>query len=376
MIHRFLSFSNYLLQIMLCMTISLSAAGELPDLPELPSLPDISKSTQNSSPSVSLPPMGVTLNSGSLPAASGVKKNVLETNLMDGGAGKDAKGSWFKKRHWLLKAREQQDKINILLVSIQDVGAPQYDAKRAAFDKDADAFYAKIGFGKGEVEALLDDLSPYFDMNVRAKGTLASQKLEASLSSSKNYQKYYDTALLQGQLKSDLAAIADIESAIDSRIEQFQTIIQQASAKAVEAQKIVNDLFSLVNHEAARESYYRLEGITSYLEAVLKFVKTDLATDVDKVIALGKGRMDEVAKVVAGIKNVCDELKNDLESQDKKDVDEKKVESDAKVDVARESREQQASTNFPDKKEESTSVFALVVSYFLGFWHFLTTLFS
>jgi hypothetical protein len=368
MIHRFLSFSTCLLQIVFCMTTSLFSLSELPELPSLPSLPDVSKSTKNSSPSALLPPAGATLSSPGLSSVSGMKKSVLETSSPDISS-KDAKGSWFKKRHWLLKAREQQDKINILLVSIQDVGAPQYDSKRAAFDKDADAFYAKIGFGKGQVEALLEDLAPYFDMNVRAKGTLASQKLEASLSSSKNYQKYYDTALLQGQLKSDLSAIADIESALDSRIEQFHTIIQQASAKALEAQKIVNDLFSMINHEAARESYYRLEGITAYLEAVLKFVKVDLAADVDKVIALGKGRMDEVAKVVTGIKNVCEELKKDLESQDKKVSEEKDAQGEP---VDEKTVEQPTHTDVLNKSEDR-SFFGILVSYLVAFWNFLTT---
>ncbi|MBM3894020.1 hypothetical protein FJ366_00250 [Candidatus Dependentiae bacterium] len=355
-----------LIQVVLCVTSSFAPIADLPSLPDLPPLPDVAIPSVTQSSSKPLPPP--ISNQGALGTTGPAKKNVLDSGATDG---KESRGSWFKKRHWLLKARELQEKINALLVDIQAVSAPQYDSKRASFDKEADDFYAKIGFGKGQIEALFDDLAPYFEMGSKAKATLASQKLEASLSSSKNYQKYYDTALLQSQLKSDLSAIADIESAIDSRIEQFQKIIQQAGSKAGEAQKIINDIFSMVNHEEARDLYYRLEGIHSYLEAVLKFVKTDLASDIDKVIGLGKNRMDEVSKVVLSIKTVCDELKKGLEDQDKKMEEQPAEKSDEKAEQSR----AQDRAEGTEKKESEKSLVAMFFDFLASFFSFFIRLF-
>ncbi len=289
----------------------LIAGAELPALPDLPPLPDLSSSESS----------GALANSPQLKRDivldSAISRNGLDTQILEDD-GKDLRGSWFKKRHWLLKSREQQEKINSLVLAIQDVGSPLYDSKRASFDKDILSFYEKIGVEKGQSEGLLELLAPYFDMSFKGKATIASQALEAKLSSSKNYQKYFDTKLLMGQLKSDLQAIADLEDAVISRVDQFEKVTQQALSKVSEAQKIISDIFSMVSHEAARDGYYSLEGITSYLEAVLKFVKNDLASDLDKVISLGKTRMDEVSRVVLGIKAVCDELKKDIVDSDKK----------------------------------------------------------
>jgi len=284
---------------------------ELAPLPDLPPLPSISSSE----------PSGLLVAESKfkkeiVPDAV-VSKNGLDTQILEDD-GKDLRGSWFKKRHWLLKAREQQEKINSLVLSIQDVSSPMYDSKRAAFDKDIVSFYEKVGVGKGQTEALLELLAPYFDMSFKGKATVATQALEAKLSSSKNYQKYFDTKLLMGQLKSDLQAIADLEDAVTGRVDQFEKVTQQALSKVSEAQKVISDMFSMVSHDAARDAYYSLEGITSYLEAVLKFVKNDLASDLDKVISLGKTRMDEVSRVVLGIKAVCDELKKNIVDEDKK----------------------------------------------------------
>ena len=228
--------------------------------------------------------------------------------------GKELSGSWWKKRHWLLKAREQQEKANALVAQIQALGLPSYDAKRAAFNKDVSSFYEKIGMDRGKVDALLDELSPYFyPAGKEAEGQLVT-KGSSYLASSKKFQDYFDATVMVAQLKADLKAVADLDAGASERVAQFEKTCQQAVQKAAEAQSTINEMFALVNHDAARDLYYKLEGIVAYLDAVLKFVKTDLASDLDRVVGLARTKMDDVSKIVASARTACEKIKTAAET--------------------------------------------------------------
>jgi len=290
-----------------CSTMLLAA---LPELPPLPSLSDAVASGGTLDAFLSKPAGG-----DKAPVADG-RTNVIDTQILDS-QGKDLSGSWWKKRHWLLKAREQQEKINTLVADIQAQGLPLYDAKRASFNKDVSSFYEKNGMERGKVDALLEELSPYFSpASKEAEGQLVS-KNSSYLASSKKFQDYFDATVMVAQLKADLKAVADFDAGVSERVAQYEKTCQQAVQKAAEAQSVINDMFALVSHEAARDSYYKLEGIVGYLEAVLKFAKNDLAGDLDRVIGLARTKMDDVSKVVANARAACEKIKTS--SQDQKE---------------------------------------------------------
>ncbi len=283
-------------------------AGALPDLPPLPSLPGASAPSAPLKSSAVLPDVASATTS-----SSDGRTNIVDTAMLDA-QGKDLGGSWFKKRHWTLKAREQQEKANSLVSEIQAQGLPLYDSKRALFSKDVVAFYDKIGMDRGKVDALLDELSPYFYPGGAEAGNQLVTKGTSYLNTSKKFQDYFDATLKVAQLKADLQAIADLDAAVSDRVSLFEKTCQQAVQKAAEAQAVINDMFALLNHDAARDSYYKLEGIVGYLEAVLKFVKTDLSSDLDRVIGLAKSRMSDVSKVVATARDACEKIKKDAET--------------------------------------------------------------
>lgn len=293
--------------------LGLVQAG-LPALPALPSLPVL--------PPLAVPPAsaGVVLEGKSTSAAVGAKGSspVLAsrssvTTMLDttsaGGDDQEVRGSWFKKRHWLLKAREQQEKINSLVADIQEAGGGLYDTKRANFNQDVATFYEKNAVGRGQIDELLDQLSPYFTQPSQAGPQVVVGKDIAPLSSSRKFQDYFDNTVLFAQLKADLQAIVDIDAGVAERVAQFEKCSQDALTKSAEAQSVVNEMFAMVNHEKARESYYKLEGIAGYLEAILRFVKNDLSSDMDKIIGLGRSRMDEVSKVIVNVRAACEALK-------------------------------------------------------------------
>lgn len=290
-----------------CSTMLLAG---LPELPPLPSLSDVAKPVGASDASLSK------FSGGDKGAVLDGRANVIDTQILDS-QGKDLSGSWWKKRHWLLKAREQQEKINALVADIQAQGLPLYDAKRALFNKDVSVFYEKIGMERGEVDALLEELSPYFSPGSKeAEGQLVS-KNSSYLASSKKFQDYFDATVMVAQLKADLKAVADYDAGVNERVAQYEKTCQQAVQKAAEAQSVINDMFALVSHEAARDSYYKLEGIVGYLDAVLKFVKNDLASDLDRVVGLARTKMDDISKVVSNARAACEKIKNS--SQDQKE---------------------------------------------------------
>lgn len=329
-----------------CWNFVVNSAGGLPALPPLPALAD-------------LPPLPLS-GSQSLPGDTSSKKvaspeisvpsrsNVLDTESLDSG-GKDLSGSWFKKRHWSIKARDLQEKINSLVSDVQALGSPLYDTKRAAFNKDVSTFYEKIGMEQGKVDTLLEELAPYFNP---ASKDVAVRSV-SHFSSTKKFQDYFDATVMVAQLKSDIKAIADLDAGVGERVAQFEKCSQQAIQKASEAQSIINEMFAFVNHEAARDSYYKLEGIVVYLEAVLKFAKNDLASDFDRVVGLARVKMDDVSKVVASARAACDALQKPVTPDDKKESDKSPKQPD-KVEKNNDAQSQAASVDESsvDKKND------------------------
>lgn len=294
---------------MCCNFLLADALLELPSLPSLDSdIPSVGSSSK-SSDSVST----AKKSKKEVFATPEARVNVIDTQMLDA-QGKDLSGSWWKKRHWLLKAREQQEKANNLVAQIQALGLPSYDSKRASFNKDVTSFYEKIGMERGKVDALLDELSPYFyPAGKEAEGQLVTTG-SSYLASSKKFQDYFDATVMVAQLKADLKGVADLSAGVGERVAQYEKTCQDVVQKAAEAQSTINEMFALVNHDVARDLYYKLEGIVTYLEAVLKFVKTDLAADLDRVIALAKTKMDDVSKIVVTARTACEKIKDVAET--------------------------------------------------------------
>ena len=352
-------------QVALCSSIEM-----LPALPALPDLPALSLSSDAASSNLTkkLPA------EPSLPIVMPAQSNSLDTVVA---GGQDGRGSWFKKRHWLLKAREQQEKINSLVSSVQDVGGSLYDSKRAAFNQAVEDFYEKNSVGRGQIDQLLDQLAPYFNQSGKKEDDKSGDSDASALASSKKFQEYFDNTVLFAQLKADLAAIADIDSGVAERVAQFEKCSQQALQKAAEAQKIVNEIFPMINHEKARESYYKLEGIAAYLDAILKFVKADLATDLDKLIGLGKSRMDDVSKVVINIRAACDTLKKSDSTVDdsaKKNNPEPVINVDQSIEVDQNS-DAPKKTEENVVKEPASSASHGIFEYLVRFFYWFVDLF-
>jgi hypothetical protein len=350
-----------------------AAGGALPALPALPSLPSLSASSSNMSVAPESMIAPVASNASMLPAISpnSAVLSVFDTSAAVS-AGADARGSWFKKRHWLLKAREQQEKINGLVAQIQDVGGAMYDAKRSAFNQDAAAFYEKNSVGRGQIDQLLEQLAPYFNQPSKSDDGSVVDKDMARLSTSKKFQDYFDNTVLFAQLQSDLKAIVDIDSGVSERVTQYEKCSQQALQKSAEAQALINDMFGMINHEKARDSYYKLEGMATFLDALLKFVKNDLAGDLDKVMALGRTKMDEVSKVVGNVRLACEAIKKNNAASDVKAtpsgdssaISDESRSASSSSSKNKKSSEQQAEEVFSGEALEPRSFLYSVVRFF------------
>ncbi len=357
----------------------LPALPALPSLPAMPAFPSPSNANLGAPASIApaLPPFPASSPVSVVAAPAGGSSNSLDT-VMRGAGSDEARGSWWKKRHWLLKAREQQEKINGLVAQVQDAGAA-YDTKRASFDRSVADFYGKNGVEVGNIDALLAQLTPYFDQANKSGVSTLDDSDTGRLRSTKDFQAYYDNTTLFAQLKSDLQSITDIDSGVSDRVAVFEQCNQQAIQKAAEAQSTVNDMFSMISHDTARDSYYKLEAMAGFLGAILKFVTNDLSSDLDKITSLGQSRMNDVGKSIASIRAAMNALQKD-EISSRNDMT--LTPSVQALDSSLTSSQSNSADNSVHSGDTGVSLHAssgllnMILGYFAGVYRTLTRLFK
>ena len=286
----------YLFSMLTLLTLSLSA--ELPDLPALPDLPSFDSEEASSADDSlfdlddkpdSMPPLGGPSGLPDKKDSLGPPKVSPSKSSSSGPdtelsriANARTRGNWAKKRMWLLKAREQQDLILNLLEEIQEYASGVYDKNLAQIDDELDDFYRTLGAQRGKAEEWVSSLQKYL---TDAENVVNGDKEKRALAFDA-YTDLFEARAELNKLKAEMEHLTRLDHSLAQRMNRFNEYMSEAFAKQAEVETNIEQMLAMVDHEKAREWYYKIEGHHGHVQAIATFLKNDLTKDFDALVKM------------------------------------------------------------------------------------------
>ncbi|MFA6492404.1 MAG: hypothetical protein WCW33_06270 [Candidatus Babeliales bacterium] len=196
-------------------------------------------------------------------------------------------GNWLKKRDWLIKAHEVDEEIHSVIAQTESLRA-SYVQINNQIDVEFDEYYKQLGLGQGKIQELIESVLVYLEQ----KKTQDLATLTAQIKSGQDQLKIYQieqtvnkTKKDLDQLRLDMQSIDDLERSLAERLKRFDEqagIMQEESTKA---QGRINQLWSIIDHNKAREYYYELKnGALERVKSANKYLQEDLFNDFKAVV--------------------------------------------------------------------------------------------
>ncbi len=200
-------------------------------------------------------------------------------------------GNWVKKREWLKEAVRLNDEIQKLVVNIQK-SKKVYTDKFNIIDNELDIFYKTQGFEQGQIQELFNSIDKYLDkkkkqeiekakLETEQKGITGEYEIKLDI-----IEKEIDTHQTElEQLKLDMKSLQDLDKSVKDRLERVDEQITIALNESTNAQKLIDDTWSVIDDKKARKNYYEIKNISERIKTLQEYLQDDLLNDFDKVLS-------------------------------------------------------------------------------------------
>jgi hypothetical protein len=196
-------------------------------------------------------------------------------------------GNWLKKRDWLIKAHEVDEEIHSVIAQTESLRA-SYVQINNQIDVEFDEYYKQLGLGQGKIQELIESILVYLEQ--KKAQDLAT--LTAQVKSGQDQLKIYQieqtvnkTKKELDQLRLDMQSIDDLERSLAERLKRFDEQMKIMQEESTKAQTRINQLWSIIDHNKAREYYYELKnGVLERVKSANKYLQEDLFNDFKAVV--------------------------------------------------------------------------------------------
>jgi hypothetical protein len=196
-------------------------------------------------------------------------------------------GNWLVKRMWWEKAEEKIGKIETSIETINNSRTSFYDKRDQLDAQIFDPFYAAAGLDQGQLEDIINYLLGELQQKREKETALDRESLEFRKKIEAEKQVLED-------LKNDVIAIHKLDGSLDEALDKLVEQINLTKKYRKEAQQFFKDIANVLDHEKAREYYYRLDAAWQNIKGIQEYITGKFTEYFEQ---LGKNAHDQVARI-------------------------------------------------------------------------------
>lgn len=266
-------------------------------------------------------------------------------------------GNWLVKRMWWEKAEEKMEKIDASIEVISDSRTAFYD-KRDQLDAQLfDPFYAEIGLDQGQLEEVIIYLLNELQQKREKETALDREALEFRKKIEAEKQVLED-------LKNDVVAIQKLDASLDEALDKLVEQINLTKKYRKDAQQLFKDIANVLDHEKAREYYYRLDAAWQNIKGVQEYISGKFTEYFDQ---LDKKAHDQVARIKSVMNDLAKKGLNLKDQYKQRKTDEQKKEEERLLAQKRAEEEAAAKAGF------WTKAWGVIAAPFKVVWGWFTS---
>lgn len=203
-------------------------------------------------------------------------------------------GNWLVKRMWWEKAEEKIDKIEASLQIINDSRTAFYDKRDQLDSKLFDPFYSEVGLDQGQLEEIILFLLEGLQEKREKDVVLDKDALELR-------RKIEAEKKVLEDLSADVTAVRKLDDALDEALDKLVEQINLTRKYRKEAQQLFKDIAQVLDHEKAREYYYKMDAAWQNIKGIQEYISGKFTEYFNQ---LAKNAEDQVGR----IKSVMNDL--------------------------------------------------------------------
>jgi len=196
-------------------------------------------------------------------------------------------GNWMKKREWLLKSNEVNIEIQKIAADSERI-QKKFIALYKEIDDILDEFYNSQGLEQGKIEELFESINRFLEkkkskevtsLGIEADDPHLQDKIEVIEEQINTYRQELE------QLRLDMKSIEDLDRSLTDRLKRLEEHLEQIDQEAENANKIIDDLWYIIDDNKARSKYYDLKkNILEKVSNSKAYLEDSLLSDFESVI--------------------------------------------------------------------------------------------
>ena len=196
-------------------------------------------------------------------------------------------GNWLKKRNWLIKAHEVDEEIYSIIEQIETLRKSYVDLNNE-IGVEFDEYYKQLGLGQGKIQELIESILIYLEQKKTQELAALSVQGKEGQDQLKIYQieqTVKKTKKELDQLRLDMQSIDDLQRSLAERLKRFDEQVTLMQEESTKAQSRINQLWSIIDHNKAREYYYEIKnGAYERVKSSGTYLQEDLFKDFQSVV--------------------------------------------------------------------------------------------
>jgi hypothetical protein len=191
------------------------------------------------------------------------------------------RGNWVKKREWLLRAKEQNNKIQALIAEIRKY-RPGFMEKFTIIQNELDSFYREIGNRIGKLQSSFQ--------------SFLGQEEKTDSDREPTLDEFDDIASFKKDLEmipKESDPINKLDAALSKRIEKLDEQLNNASSEGIRAQQLYDEMWDMIDDTKAQSHFYDMKGITKIIKSIQEYLQGTYAQDFDATIETTQKQIEE-----------------------------------------------------------------------------------
>ena len=278
----------------------------------------------------------------------------------------EAGGNWLIKRMWWEKAEKKIDKIEEEVDGIMDSRSAFYEKRDKTDTEVLDSFYIDVGIDQGKMQEIIEFLLQELKEKREKDASLSVQE-RAFVKKLEEQKKVLD------QLKANIDGVRKVDSAIDEAITKLIEQINKARKYKKEARSVLKEIGSVLDHNKARELYFKIEGASQSIKAIKAYISGEFESHFDETISVAKKQISQIKKDLDSLEQKGISFKQQL----------KKIEAESEQEKKEKElldREEELTAELETMKEQEHGWLGTIISYIMmpikAVWSWISSLWS
>lgn len=289
-----------------------------------------------------------------------------DEDVVDTVGAKATSGNWVFKNYWWRKIEDLYTQIKEAFNTVMATRM-NFFSQRTEVDKELDRFYQHVGIEQGPLEDIINLGLEVMQKEKKDQGYL-NRKEQLFFDKIQNKQQQFE------QLKKDVIAIEELDSAIDQALETVLQQVDICNKYEQEAWQSFKNVARELSDKEARKQYYQTKALLADINNVNNYLTGPLSDYFNQMVQSLQEHTQTIVSKLATLKADGIDLQKEIEFFEQEDENFEKEEQAKKEAVLKQKSEEEErkKTEHHHAQKHEQTFFRKTIDYLTQYWDIVT----